>query len=73
MTEIVALLEALQAHIAKMYPVYEASVALRRAESAGVNGESIAEIEANTPAAQRRTSAALMRWRSAVDAAEKPP
>lgn len=38
----------------------------------GVNrismGESIAELEANVPAAQRRTAIALVRWRNAVDA-----
>jgi hypothetical protein len=45
-----------------------ASVRLRLAERAPVPGDSIAEIEANTPAAQRRTAAALMAWRSTMDA-----
>jgi hypothetical protein len=48
--------------------VLRASLRLRRAETAPVPGESIAEIEGNTSTAQRRTAAALMAWRTAVDA-----
>lgn len=49
--------------------VYEASLTLRRIEAAEIPGESIAEIEANSPAAQRRTALALMAWRSVIDLA----
>jgi hypothetical protein len=47
--------------------VYDASLELRRIESTDVPGDSIAEIEANAPAAQRRTSVALTKWRTVVD------
>jgi hypothetical protein len=56
----------------RMRPVYEASIELRRAESTDVPGESIAELESNVPAAQRRSQLALIKWRSVVDAALTP-
>lgn len=47
--------------------VIEASIEMRRVESADVPGESIAELEANVPAAQRRSMIALTRWRGVMD------
>lgn len=58
----------------RMRPVYEASLALRRSESrAALASEMIAEIEEERALTDQecetRTKRALVRWRSAVDAA----
>ena len=47
--------------------VLRATVELRRAESWPVPGDSIVELEANVPAAQRRSMVALTRWRGVMD------
>lgn len=58
---------ALAERCEKLEAVYRASVELRRVESTDMPGESIAELEANAPAAQRRTALALTKWRSTMD------
>lgn len=59
----------LRSLVDKMQPVYDAALELRRVESEEVQGESIADLERNAPVAQRRTQAALTRFRTVVDAA----
>lgn len=63
--------EKLRAELDRMRPIYEASLELRHVESTDVPGESIAELEANVPAAQRRSQLALTKWRNAIDAAKE--
>lgn len=66
-------LAAARAEIARMRPVYEASLDMRAADRGDAIRDDMSIAEAEAIAAENRSGRALMRWRNAVDAVLPPP